>query len=147
MTVESDLQAEADRRAAELVKISRATAEERYQIEAKRLADEAQRQRQVEAARQASIQVEQVAAERERRAKLEAERAAFESARQIELERQCQEVAWIASPEGQLWSRMSIQLEALVKTSASSADSLRQIRNAIAFLIVLCAVCFVLSRF
>ena len=114
------LQVEVDRRAAELASASF------------RVAQEEARKRQEAAFALAENQ----ARERALAIKAQEEKDRLAAAQKTQEELQCQESAWLTSSEGRLWIHMSDQLTALVKASESSADSLRQIRNAVACLIL-----------
>lgn len=117
MPTQTDLQVEANRRAAELARASESGPEERY-----RIYDEINRR----------------AAERNALDEDERQRAV-----RADAERHRKDIEFSTSPAGQILDRLT----SIQKATQSTADSVRQIRNALAFLIVLYTLLFLVSIF
>ena len=128
MQTMTELQAEADRRSAELTRAAKSKAEERAKIyEEINRRDAEMKARKEEAIQQSERRLQ------EDRAKFQhQEEEIVSQLNQQEYERRCKQAEYAVSFEGQVLSH----LQAVVQSTQSTADSIRQIRNFIAVLLV-----------
>ena len=128
MQTMTELQAEADRRSAELTRAAQSKAEERAKI----YEEINRRDAEMKAQKEEAIQQSEKQARAERAKFQQQEQDALSQFHQQEYERRCKQAEYAVSFEGQVLST----LQAVAQATQSTADSVRQIRNFIAALLV-----------